>query len=125
MYNFILFTYFNNSMAELVAFRASLGRIGFTVAGQDALVAQGFTSMTRLLMFQTDQIKRICKLLRERDRDPIDINITQEQLLEAMRSWVKTRTRCGMYAHNALPFYIGSGRGRSHKDGKCPRSSKD
>lgn len=83
-------------MAELVAFRASLGCIGFTAAGQDALVAQGFTSMTRLLMFQMDQIKCVCKLLRERERDLIDINMTQEQLLEAMRSWVKTSTHCGM-----------------------------
>lgn len=83
-------------MAELVAFCASLGRIGFTAAGQDALVAQGFTSMPRLLMFQKDQIKRVCKLLREWERDPIDINMVQEQLLEAMCNWVKTRTRCGM-----------------------------
>ena len=44
-------------MAELVAFRAALGRIGFSAAGQDALVAQGFTNMNRLLMFQKDQIK--------------------------------------------------------------------
>jgi hypothetical protein len=29
-------------------------------------------------------------------RDPIDIDMMQEQLLEAMHNWVKTRTHCGM-----------------------------
>jgi hypothetical protein len=84
-------------MAELAAFRVTLGCIGFSIAGQEALVAQGFTGMNRLLMFQKDQIKRVCKLLREREQDPINVNMTQEQLLEAMHNWIKTRTHCGLH----------------------------
>jgi hypothetical protein len=48
-------------MAELEAFRATLGRVGFTQAAQEAIVNQGVMSFHDLLMFQKDQIKRICK----------------------------------------------------------------
>jgi hypothetical protein len=41
---------------RISSFRASSGHIGFAAAGIDALVAQGFTSMTCLLMFQKNQI---------------------------------------------------------------------
>ncbi len=83
-------------MAELVAFRAALLRVGFTPALQDAIVAQGITSITDLVMFQKDHIKRICKLIRERPIDPIDMNIRQEQMLETMRYWVQTRMRANI-----------------------------
>jgi hypothetical protein len=48
-------------MADLVSFRAALGRVGFIVPMQDAIVMQGLTSIQDLLIFQKEQIKCMCK----------------------------------------------------------------
>ncbi len=83
-------------MAEIVAFRAALGRVGFTPVMQDAIVAQGLTRMQDLLMFQKEQLGRMCKTLRECAANPIDINMRQEQMLETMRYWVQHRVRANL-----------------------------
>ena len=89
-------------MAELVTFRAALGRVGFTPPMQDAIIAQGLTSMPDLLLFQKEQIKRICKVIHEREANPIEITIRQEQMLETMRYWVQRRVRANLPINPAL-----------------------
>ncbi len=93
--------------AELVAFRAALGCLRFNNQQQDAINAQGLLSMQSLLFYQKEQIKRICKVIRERDDNPQDINIMQEQWLETMRYWVHKRSRLNL-AYNAALFTRGS-----------------
>ncbi len=82
-----------NPQEHLAAFRQALGRIGFSVAAQDALNQNGFNGMYNLMIYSKDQIKSICKVIREDTLNPIPISMEQEQLLTAMRHWVKTRVR--------------------------------
>jgi hypothetical protein len=89
-------------MAETLAFRSALARIGFQPPLQDAIVAQGITSLVDLLMFQKDQIKRLCKVIRERAVDPLEINMRQKQLLETMRFWAQARVRANLPLNAAL-----------------------
>ena len=83
-------------MAAQVAFRAALGRIGFNDDAQLAVVAQGFNTMSLLGLVTGDQIKQVCKLIRESPNNPVPINIVQQQMLLAMRYWVVTRQRLGL-----------------------------
>jgi hypothetical protein len=53
------------AQAQLVAFQAALGRIGFTPAQQDALNKHGFTGMYNMLIYSKDQIKRVCSVIHE------------------------------------------------------------
>jgi len=48
-----------------VAFRATLGRIGFSEEAQLAVVAQGFNTMSLLGLVTSDQIKQVCRLIRK------------------------------------------------------------
>jgi hypothetical protein len=52
--------------------------------------------MQDLLMFQKEQIARMCKTIRERDVNPIEINMCQEQMLETMRYWVQHRVHANL-----------------------------
>ncbi len=79
--------------AQIAAYREALGRIGFNIPAQLALSQNGFNSMYNMLIYSRDQIRRVCKVLRERQMDPIPISMEHEQLLTAMWHWVKTRTR--------------------------------
>jgi hypothetical protein len=78
---------------QLAAFREALGRIGFSVPAQDTLNRNGFTGMYNLMIYSKDQIKSVCKVIREDTLNPIPISMEQEQFLTAMRHWVKTRVR--------------------------------
>jgi hypothetical protein len=49
--------------------------------------------MYNLMIYSKDQIKRVCTVIREDALNPIPISMEQEQLLTAMRYWVKTRVR--------------------------------
>ncbi|MGH7955276.1 MAG: hypothetical protein ACREOZ_04875, partial [Gloeomargaritales cyanobacterium] len=80
--------------ANTIAFRAALGRIGFDAASQNAIVSQGFTRMNDLNLVGKDDVKRICKIIK--DNDNIVIAFMQQQSLEAMRYWVSSRTRRGI-----------------------------
>ncbi len=53
-------------------------------------------------MFQKDQIKHLCKVIRERAIDPLEINMRQEQLLETMRFWAQARVRANLPLNAAL-----------------------
>jgi hypothetical protein len=81
------------AQAQLLTFRAALACIGFSPAQQDALNEHGFTNMYNMLIYSKDQIKRVCMVIRERTVNPLNITMEQEQLLTAMRHWVKTRAR--------------------------------
>jgi hypothetical protein len=83
-------------MAAQVAFRAALGWIGFNEAAQIAVVAQGFTNIALLGLVTSDQVKQVCKLIREHVANPVPINIIQQQLLLAIRHWVINRQRLGL-----------------------------
>ena len=79
--------------ASANAFRAALGRIGFSVAAQDAVTDPslgGINEITLLARLQKEQVKRICKVLRDND---IPISILAEQMFEVMHYWVKQRLR--------------------------------
>jgi hypothetical protein len=82
-----------DAAAQLVAFRATLGRIGLSVAVQDALNEHGFTGMYSMMIYSKEQIKHVCTVIRERPVNPLHISIEQEQLLTAMCHWVKSRVR--------------------------------
>jgi hypothetical protein len=77
---------------QIASFRAALQRIGFNEEAQVALSLHGFNSMYNLLIFSKEQIKRICKVLRD-EPNPLPISVEHEQLLTAMWHWIKTRTR--------------------------------
>jgi hypothetical protein len=55
-----------------------------------------------LLMFQKDQIKRICKIIREHPQNPIELNIRHEQMLETIRFWMQSRIRANLPVNPAL-----------------------
>jgi hypothetical protein len=79
--------------ASANAFGAALGRIGFSVAAQDAVTDPnlgGINEITLLARLQKEQIKRICKVLRD---NYIPISILAEQMFEVMRYWVKQLLR--------------------------------
>jgi hypothetical protein len=69
--------------AQLVAFRAALACIGFTIPVQDALNEHGFTAMYGMMIYSKDQIKRVRTVIHERPVNPLHISIEQEQLLTA------------------------------------------
>jgi hypothetical protein len=83
----------NAVLDPLAGSRAALGRIGFSTPAQDALNRNGFNAMFNLMIYSKDQIKRVCTVIREDPVNPIPISMEQEQLLAAMRHWVKTRVR--------------------------------
>ncbi len=63
-------------MAEAqAAFQAALGRIGFSAAAQAAVVSQGFVNVALLGLMTADQVKQVCKLIREDPVNPVPINM--------------------------------------------------
>jgi hypothetical protein len=74
--------------ANIEFFQAALGWIGFSVQVQAAVVAQGFISVALLGLVTADQIKQLCKLIREDANNPVPINMLQQQMLLAMHHWV-------------------------------------
>jgi hypothetical protein len=74
--------------ANVASFQAALGRIGLTAQAQAAVVAQGFVSIALLGLVTSNQIKQLCKLIREDANNPVPINMLQQQMLLAMRHWV-------------------------------------
>ena len=81
--------------AEAVAFRAALGRIGFTIPAQNAIsMEQGLTTIDSLALPGKNEVKHVCKIAHE-EPNPIPVPFMQGQLLDVMRYWVKTRIRLG------------------------------
>ena len=76
-------------------FNEALQRLGFTAAVRIALNNQGLTTLQSLLYYQKDQIKRICKIIRDHDEnvDAQDINMLKEQWLITLRNWTLKRQK--------------------------------
>ena len=75
------------------AFRGALGRIGFSVQAQNAVTDPnlgGITDIVQLARLGHEQIKRVCKVLRDED---IPVSVLAEQMFDVMRYWVKKRVR--------------------------------
>ncbi len=84
-------------MAEAqAAFQTALNRIGFSQAAQAAVTAQGFVNVALLGLVTADQIKQVCKLIREDPNNPVTFNMLQQQMLLAFRFWVVNRQRLGL-----------------------------
>jgi hypothetical protein len=81
---------------SIVAFHAALGRRGFNPAAQAAVTDQGFINAALLSLFMADQIKQVCKLIREDPVNPIPINMMQQQMLLAFCYWVVNHQRLGL-----------------------------
>jgi len=84
-----------NPQEQIQAFRDALGRIGFSIAAQDALNWNGFNGMYNLMVYSKEQIKRVYTVIREDPTTPVPISMEQEQLLTAMQHCVKTHIRTG------------------------------
>ncbi|MGH7974125.1 MAG: hypothetical protein ACREBR_01265 [bacterium] len=87
-------------MATIQAFRAALGRVGFDAPTQTAIIDQGIATIDDLLLVGNDQVKQICKMIR--DKDNIVLTFMQHQMLDAMRYWVSSRVRQGLAISAAL-----------------------
>jgi hypothetical protein len=83
----------NAILDPLAGFWAALARIGFSVPAHGVLNHNGFNGIYNLMIFSKDQIKRICTVIREDPVTPISISMEQQQLLTAIRHWVKTKVR--------------------------------
>jgi hypothetical protein len=84
------------------AFRAALGRIGFSAEAQNAVADEGMggiANITQLARLHKDQIKRVCKVLRDNE---VPVSVMAEQMFEAMRYWVKQRLRLQQPVASAL-----------------------
>jgi hypothetical protein len=64
-------------MAE-VTFQAAPNT--FIANAQVVVITQGFTNIALLGLVTSDQIKQLCKLIRENDGNPVPINIVQQQM---------------------------------------------
>jgi uncharacterized membrane protein YgcG len=84
------------AQANLTAFHEALGRIGFSQAAQNAISNQGFSNVALLGLITSDQVKQVCKLIREDPVTPVPINMLQQQMLLAFRFWVVNRQRLGL-----------------------------
>jgi hypothetical protein len=90
------------AQANIASFQAALSRSGFTMQAQEAVVSQGFVNIALLGLVTSDQIKELCKLIREDTNNPVPINMLQQQMLLAMRYWVVNRQRLGLLVIAAL-----------------------
>ena len=79
-------------------FNEALQCLGFTAAIRIALNNQGLTTLQSLLYYQKDQIKRICKIIRNHDEnvDAQDINMLKEQWLITLRNWTLKRQKMNL-----------------------------
>ncbi len=84
------------AQANLTAFHEALGRIGFSQAAQNAITNQGFSNAALLGLITPDQVKQVCKLIREDPVTSVPINMLQQQMLLAFRFWVVNRQRLGL-----------------------------
>ena len=75
------------------ALRGALERIGFSEDARNAVTDPdlgGITAIGQLARLQKEQIKRICKVIRDAE---IPISVMSEQMFEVMRYWVTQRVR--------------------------------
>jgi hypothetical protein len=91
-------------MAETIALRSAFGRIGLNAATQNAIVAQGVTSILDLCMFDKDGVTHLCKAVRKANptiegaaaADIVDIPHIHQLKLEEMVYWTKEHFCLGL-----------------------------
>jgi hypothetical protein len=71
------------------AFKAALTRILFTNTAAEALIGEGITSLGKLMSLSSEDIKTLCKVIRE-DADN-EITFMNQKYLDAMRVWVQEK----------------------------------
>ena len=71
------------------AFKAALTRILFTNKATEALIGEGITSLGELKSLSSEDIKTLCKVIRE-DADD-EITFMNQKYLDAMRIWVQEK----------------------------------
>jgi hypothetical protein len=71
------------------AFKAALTRILFTNKAAEALIVEGITSLGELKSLSSEDIKTLCKVIRE-DADN-EITFMNQKYLDAMRVWVQEK----------------------------------
>ena len=71
------------------AFKATLTRILFTNKAAEALIGEGNTSLGELKSLSSEDIKILCKVIRE-DADN-EITFMNQKYLDAMRVWVQEK----------------------------------
>ena len=71
------------------AFKAALTRIPFTNKAAEALIGEGITSLGKLKSLSSEDIKTLCKVIRE-DADN-EIAFMNQKYLDAMRVWVQEK----------------------------------
>ena len=67
-------------------FKAALTRILFTNKAAEALIGEGITSLVELTSLTSEDIKTLCKVIRE-DADN-KITFMNQKYLNAMRVWL-------------------------------------
>ena len=70
-------------------FKATLTRILFTNKAAEALIGEGITSLGELKSLSSEDIKTLCKVIRE-DADN-EIAFMNQKYLDAMRVWVQEK----------------------------------
>jgi hypothetical protein len=73
--------------SNTLAFKAALTRILFTNKATEALIGEGITSLGELKSLSSEDIKTLCKVIRE-DMDN-EISFMNQKYLDAMRNWVQ------------------------------------
>jgi hypothetical protein len=71
------------------AFKAALTRILFTNTAAEALKGEGITSLGKLMSLSSEDIKTLCKVIRE-DADN-EITFMNQKYLDATRVWVQEK----------------------------------
>ena len=71
------------------AFKAALTRILFTNKAAEALIGEGITSLGELKSLSSEDIKTLCKVIREDAGN--EITFMNQKYLDAMRVWVQEK----------------------------------
>ena len=71
------------------AFKAALTRILFTNKAAEALIGEGITSLGTLPSLSSEDIKTLCKVIREDAEN--EINFMNQKYLDYMRVWVQEK----------------------------------
>ena len=68
------------------AFKVALTRILFTNKAAEVLIGEGITSLGKLKSLSSEDIKTLCKVIREDAEN--EITFMNQKYLDAMRVWM-------------------------------------
>jgi hypothetical protein len=75
--------------SNTLAFKAALTRILFTNKAAEALIGEGITSLGELKSLSSEDIKTLCKVIREGADN--EITFMNQKCLDVMRVWVQEK----------------------------------